>query len=249
MSLTQDQRALLGLLLAGDRYEQIAEVLGEPPEGVRARAHEAAAALEESPEREFPGDAVKLRLQQLDGAAPQPSARAEGDGRRWIPWAAAAAALVVVAVVLVVVLAGGGDESSSPEPGVEGPVAVIRMRPVGEARGTGTVTIARATKQPLVQVNLLGLAPTTAGQTYVLWFVGSGDRSMPIAFQGVGPGGRMTGRTPLTDAAIGLLPSFEQAVLTLAARKQAASAITESVKSQTLPRPVGEPVLRGSISG
>ena len=54
MALSEDQRALLRLLLSGDTYRQIADVLGIDVGQVRARAHEAATALENAPDREFP---------------------------------------------------------------------------------------------------------------------------------------------------------------------------------------------------
>ena len=39
MALSEDQRALLQLLIAGERYEQIADLLGTSPGEVRDRAH------------------------------------------------------------------------------------------------------------------------------------------------------------------------------------------------------------------
>ena len=90
MALTEDQRALLALLLAGDTYERIAEVLGIGPGEVRSRAHEAAAALEKEPTPDPSPKAVRERLRVLEGgdgraarpsSAPIPAARdARGRG-------------------------------------------------------------------------------------------------------------------------------------------------------------------------
>ena len=54
MALSEDQRALLGLLLAGDTYERVAELLGTSADEVRKRAHEAADALEAQDDPEIP---------------------------------------------------------------------------------------------------------------------------------------------------------------------------------------------------
>ncbi|HEY6670883.1 MAG TPA: sigma factor-like helix-turn-helix DNA-binding protein, partial [Solirubrobacterales bacterium] len=67
MALSEDQRALLRLLVAGDSYEQVAEVLGTSPHDVRRRAHEAANALEDEPNPGMPPEAVGPRLAALDG--------------------------------------------------------------------------------------------------------------------------------------------------------------------------------------
>ena len=41
MALSEDQAALLRLLLAGDTYDRVAEVLGTTAADVKARAHAA----------------------------------------------------------------------------------------------------------------------------------------------------------------------------------------------------------------
>ena len=66
MALTEDQRALLQLLLAGDTYDRVAELLGESAGEVR-EAHEAASALEASPGEDLSSEAVRDRLEALEG--------------------------------------------------------------------------------------------------------------------------------------------------------------------------------------
>jgi hypothetical protein len=257
MALSEDQIALLGLLLAGDTYERVAAVIGTGPEEVRARAHAAVAALEREPNGEFPLDAVEARLAELEGApaapaAPPPHPDAPTRSRsRWLLGLAGAAAIVILALVAVLVASGGENDGGGPQQ--QQPTAdredivPISMSPVGDSRASGTIAIVRAGDQPAVDLALRGLRPSGAGQTYVLWFVGSGDRSLPLAFQAVGRDGRLTGRAPIPTAASSLLPSFEAAELTLARQRQAAAALQRAGESGILPQPVGTTVLRGAL--
>jgi hypothetical protein len=251
MALSEDQTALLRLLLAGDTYERVADVLGTTPDEVRDRAHAAAAELEGEPNGDF-SDAVSARLAVLEGRAPEtgteapPPARA----RRWGPWIAAGAGLVVLVVVAVVLATsgGGGDDQggSSATPDRED-VVPVKMNPVGNSGASGTIAIVRVGDQPAVDLAIQGLRPTAGGQTYVLWFVGSGNRALPVAFQAVGRDGRLTGRAPIATAAASLLPSFDTAELTLTAQKEAAAAVQRAGQEGTLPEPVGAIVLRGAL--
>src|SRR5918994_1258764 len=257
MALTEDQRALLGLLLGGDTYERIADVLGIDPGEVRSRAHEAAAALEEERTPDPSPKAVSERLRVLEGgdspaasptSAPAPAAAVRS--RRPVPLLAAAGALVVLVVVLALTILDGDDggESQAP-PSDEEDVVVVQLSPVGDSGARGSLTLARIGDQPAVDLDIRDLAPSGRGETYVLWFVGSGGRALPIAFRPVGRDGRIAGRTPIPSAATGLLPSFETAELTLTGKRAAVEAIQAAARSETLPERVGTPVLRGALRG
>jgi hypothetical protein len=258
MALSEDQIALLRLLLAGDTYERVAAVLGIDPDEVKARAHAAAAALTDEPNAGFPLEVVNSRLAELEGAAdpypppavphPRPTVATTPLSRRWAVWLAAGGAVVIVAVVALLVVSGGAEEDGgfNPTPDREDIVPVM-MSPVGGSRASGTIAIVRAGDQPAVDLALRGLQPSRAGETYVLWFVGSGNRALPVAFQAVGRDRRLTGRAPIPSAASSLLPSFETAELTLAGGRQAAAALQRAGQSGTLPQPVGTAVLRGTL--
>jgi hypothetical protein len=256
MGLSEDQRALLGLLLGGETYQRVAQVLGTSAEDVRTRAHEAAGALERDPDPQLPAEAVRNRLRALDGApkaepvAASPPARA-GLGRRALWIVAGAAAVVLLAVLLVVGIGGGGDggDTSTSGGGAQEDVVPIRLTPVGGSSARGGLTIIRIGDQPAVDLDIRRLEPTGKGETYVLWLVGSGGRSLPVAFQAVGADGRLTGQTPIPSAASGLLPSFATADLTLTRQRNAAAAVQQAAQSGTLPQPVGTSVLRGALPG
>ena len=254
MALSEDQRALLRLLLAGDTYEQVAGVLGTAPDEVRRRAHEAVEALDRAPDREFPQDAVRARLEALEGtpgagAAPAPAPPApSGRGRAWLLWLAAGAVAVAAIVVLVVASGGGGGgDTQSTTSGAQEDVVPIRFTPVGGSRASGRISVVRVADQPAVDLAIAGLEPSGPGESYVLWFVGSGGRSLPVAFHAVGADGRLTGRTPIPTAAEGLLPSFTSAVLTLTHQREAAAAVQQAAQNATLPEVVGTPVMRGAL--
>jgi hypothetical protein len=259
MALSEDQRALLRLLLTGDTYEQVAGVLGIGPDEVRSRAHEASSALEEASDREFSPEVVRKRLEALEGvsdvAAPSPPPRASVGasrlaGRPWALWLALAAAAVVAIVVILVAVGGGGDGGDGTTTATRGDqedVVPIKLTSVGGSKATGMISVVRVADQPAVDLAVEGLEPSGPGESYVLWFAGSGGRSLPVAFRGVGPDGKLTGRTPIPTAAEGLLPSFTTAVLTLARQREAAAAVQQAAHSATLPQVVGTPVMRGPL--
>ncbi|HEY1237168.1 MAG TPA: hypothetical protein VGE91_02450 [Solirubrobacterales bacterium] len=252
MALSEDQRALLSLLIAGDTYEQVAEVLGTDAEEVRTRAHQAASALEADGDPEMPPEPVRGRLAVLDGdeaAAPESAAPAHPERRRLALWIVGAGAAVVLVVVLLVVGlgGGGGDEATTTAGGGQEDAVPVRLTPVGGSHASGGFTIVRVADQPVVDLDIRGLQPTASGQTYVLWFVGSGGRSLPIAFQAVGADGRITGRTPIPTAAANLLPSLDTADLTLTRQREAGAAVQQAANAGTLPQRVGTSVLRGPL--
>jgi hypothetical protein len=254
MALTEDQRALLQLLLAGDTYERVAEILGTSAAEVRERAHAAADALEEDPGAGIEAQAVRERLSALEdpqGGASRPATPAaprSSRDRRWALWAALGAAAAILVVVLIVAGGGGGsDNSAGTTQSDREDVVPIRLSPVGGSRASGMISVVRVADQPAVDLAIQGLDPSGRGESYVLWFVGSGGRSLPVAFHAVGSDGRLTGRTPIPTAAEGLLPSFQTAVLTLTRQREAAAAVQRAAQSATLPQVVGTPVMRGSL--
>jgi hypothetical protein len=256
MGLSEDQRALLWLLIAGDTYEQVAEVLGTSPDMIRTRAREAVESLEREPDPELSTDAVRGRLEALESppaetavAPPNPAAPAGGDRRRWALWLVVGGAALTALVVLLVVGVGGGDDNTSTSGGAQEDVVPIGLTPVGGSSARGGLTIVRIGDQPAVDLDITGLKPTGKGETYVLWFVGVGGRSLPVAFQAVGADGRITGQTPIPSAASGLLPSFDTADLTLTRQRNAAAAVQQAAQSGTLPQRVGTSVLRGALPG
>ena len=118
---------------------------------------------------------------------------------------------------------------------------------MGGARASGGLTIIRIADQPAVDLDIRGLEPSGKGESYVLWFVGSGGRSLPVAFQAVGASGSLTGRTPIPTAAVSLLPSFDTADLTLTRQREAAAVVRHAAQAGTLPQRVGTSVLRGPL--
>jgi hypothetical protein len=255
MALSDDQRALLRLLVTGDTYERVAELLGESPGEVRARAHEAARALEGAPEDDLSVEAVRARLSALEGSeaggmpAPQPAVPATPARRvPWPLWLAAGAAVLVLVVVLLVTGSGDGDGGGVTATRADREdVVPIRLSPVGGSKARGMISVVRVADRPAVDLAIRGLAPSGKGESYVLWFAGSGGRSLPVAFQAVGSDGELTGRTPIATAAEGLLPSFQTAELTLTDQREAAAAVQQAARSQTLPQIVGTVVMRGSL--
>jgi hypothetical protein len=256
MAPSDDQVALLRLLLAGDTYEQVAEVLGSTPDEVRRRAQDAASKLEGDRDPQLPVEQVSARLAALEGPAHEPTAAATARTsrlpQRWPLWGALGLVVVVAAVVILVVSGGGeggGDEGTTTGATADREdVVPIELTPVSGSSARGRIAVVRVSgDQPALDLALANLRPSGRGQTYVLWFVGAGGRSLPVAFRAVGSDGRLTGRAAIPTSAIGLLPSFDTALLTLAEQRQASAAIRRAAQSDTLPTPVGVPVMRGAL--
>jgi hypothetical protein len=258
MALSGDQLALLNLLLAGDTYERVAEVHGTSAEEVRRRAREAASELEGDRNPELPPHQVRARLASLEGgASPTTPAQPATEGigsrlrQRWPLWAAIGLVIAVAAVVSLVVSGGGndaGDQATTAGAPDREDVVPIELSPVGGSSARGAIAVVRTGgDQPAVDLAITDLRPSGRDQTYVLWFVGSGGRSLPVAFRAVGSDGRLTGRAAIPTAAASLLPSFETAELTLADQRQAAGAVRRAAQRGTLPEPVGTAVLRGAL--
>jgi hypothetical protein len=223
---------------------------------IRTRAREAVESLEREPDPVLSTDAVRGRLEALESPPAEtevaPASRAApagGDRRRWALWLVVGGAALIALLVLLVVGVGGGDDNASTSGGAQEDVVPIRLTPVGGSSARGGLTIVRIGDQPAVDLDITGLRPTGKGETYVLWFVGSGGRSLPVAFQAVGADGRITGQTPIPSAASGLLPSFDTADLTLTRQRNAAAAVQQAAQSGTLPQRVGTSVLRGALPG
>ena len=197
MALSEDQRALLQLLIAGERYEQIAELLGTSPGEVRDRAHAAASALEADPAGDIsprarqgaPGRTGRAPWSQSLHRTPRPnpqtaaggaglgalgSARRRRGGRGDRGPRGGSAG-------------GGGDNGSTTTTrGDQEDVVPIRLIPVGGSSASGMISVVRVADQPAVDLAIEGLTPSGPGQSYVLWFAGSGGRSLPVAFKAVG---------------------------------------------------------------
>jgi hypothetical protein len=254
MPLSEDQRALLRLLLAGDGYAQIAEVLGTSTNDVRTRAHRAVTEMGGETLDGRSEDDVRARLRELDGA-PEPRSGPAGlaRGRRNVPrplWLVLAGGLVGLVAVLVITQLGrdADEEPQTAAPDQEDAVS-IELTPVGGSQARGTAAIVRVADLPAVDLDARGLAPTDPDETYVLWLLGAGDRGLPIAFRRVGDDGRFTGRTEIPSSAAGLLPSLDRVDLSRVRSREAAAVLNEAAQGGTLPQHIGTTVLRGALPG
>lgn len=250
MALSEDQRALLRLLLEGEDYESIATLLGEEPGAIRERAHEALRAID-------PGDAalanaVRDRVAMLDGAEPEvaPSFASRRPRRAlaiWLPLAVATAALAAIALVVGGAFDGeGSDPGPAPVPDQED-VVVIELKPVGGASAKGTARIIRIEDRPALDLDAVGLEPSAPDQSYIVWLYNSPREAFPLVFLPVGADGRLEGRAAVPAAATALLASFDGLDVSLANKREAAAAIDEAVQGSGVPRHVGGSVLRGTF--
>src|SRR4029078_10321572 len=117
MPVSEDQRALLRLLVDGADYEELSGLLGTTQDDVAARAREATEELKRNDGDRELAEAAERRLGQLEGeehsaAVFQPPT---GTSRRFGPvsWLLIGGAVIAVAVVLIVIAGGGGSGNST----------------------------------------------------------------------------------------------------------------------------------------
>jgi hypothetical protein len=247
MAISEEQRALLRLLLSGEDYGSIASLLGTDPAGVRSRARLAADQLGHGePELR---QAVEQRLSELEGGrAPQPAAlpSARAGWRLWAPLAGAAAILVVVAVVVIDPFSSDPEPAPRPASGAE-EVVEIDLQPVGSSKADGVIHLSRTGDIPTADLDLSGLQPSGADNTYIISLYDSPKRALPLLFQGVGANGRLTGRGTIPASAIPLLRLFDQLDVALVNRRRAVEAVDRAAERGQVPRHLGRSVLRGRL--
>ena len=109
------------------------------------------------------------------------------------------------------------------------------------------ISVVRVADQPAVDLAIAGLSPSGPGESYVLWFAGSGGRSLPVAFQAVGPTASSPAERRSRRRRRGCCPTSPASVLTLTRQREAATAVQQAAQSATLPQVVGTPVMRGAL--
>ena len=77
--------------------------------------------------------------------------------------------------------------------------------------------------------------------------MGSGGRSLPVAFQAVGANGQAHRQDADPDRGRGPPAELHHRDLTLTRQREAAAAVQQAAQTGTLPQRVGTPVLRGAL--
>jgi hypothetical protein len=249
MALSEDQRALLRLLLEGEDYESIATLLGDRSDAVRERAHEALTELDR-------GDpdlaAARNRIAALDGETPDTVAPGTPAGRGrlavWLPLAIGALAVAAIIIVVSGVFDGSSDSEPAPAPhSDQEDVVNIPMHAVGGASAKGSARIVRIEDLPAVDIDAVNVDPNGPRETYIVWLYNSPTEAFPLAFLDVGSNGRLEGRTPVPAAATGLLASFDGLDVSLAQKAEAAAVVQQAARGSGIPRHVGRSILRGTF--
>ncbi len=180
-----------------------------------------------------------------------------------------AVGIVVVAIVLFATgtIGGGDDDEGSTQAGQPtqptddgqsasaGGVTRAVLRPVGEGDAAGIAAFARVRSGqndvPVVQVTLTRLAPTAEGEVYVVWLAGPRDRAFPLSRDPVGEDGELRGIVPLQTQLLQALSAgaFDEILVTRARQDAVLAKLRQSGQNNRLPSLVGEPVLRGKITG
>jgi hypothetical protein len=272
VALSEEQRALLRLLLAGDSVSSIAALLGTDPSEVRSRADAALARLAEEDPEEARTTADRLRrvlaadeegAQPTAAVKPTDAARGTGlpprpgrsprvrDGNRRRLALRAVFALSALALIATVLVAGGflsGSEEPTTSSGddIAEDVVEIELTATGGGAAGGQARLIRVEDRPVLDFDLNRLPPTGRGEVYVVWLLAS-NRALPVAFQRVGEDGVLQGQVPIASAAISLLQSVNAIDVSLARADEVRREIDLATGADRLPRPIGRSVLRGDL--
>lgn len=199
---------------------------------------------------------------------PGPVAGLSARQRRLIAAMVAAGIGVAAIVLLATGTIGGGDddEGATPagqptQPADDGQPASTSgltravLRPVGEGDAAGIAAFARVRSGqndvPVVQVTLTKLARSAEGEVYVVWLAGPRDRAFPLSRDPVGEDGQLRGLVPLQTQLLQALSAgaFDEILVTRARQDAVLAELRQSGQNNRLPSLVGEPVLRGKITG
>jgi hypothetical protein len=164
----------------------------------------------------------------------------------------AAGLLLIVGVLAIAGVFGGGDDGeggSGTETTAQGDdLTIVSLSPVdGASGGSGQAVFAQAEDQPVLQINLTGLAPTSEDDIYIVWLYNSDRAAFPLARDKVTDNGNLTGAAAIPTEIIPLLGQFGCIDVSLASAQETQDALEQAVQGQGLPRHTGETVLRGQI--
>jgi anti-sigma factor RsiW len=179
-----------------------------------------------------------------------------GSKDRRLPVALGAAALLVIVVVILFVTGavGGGDEggdsstTSTGAGGTAGDVTTVPLEPVNGSGAGGQATFTTAQQQPLVQLNLFGLDPSSSDSIYIVWFYNSDQQAVPFGYQQADKDGNVTGSVPIPQAVVSALPSVKELRVTKTSAAEAQT-LEQAISGKKQIPYVGETVLKGDLPG
>ena len=208
---------------------------------------------EPAPARE-PSQTGEALPQRLAGSARGLGSRLGGDSRLLFGLGLLAVLVIAVVVALTVLGGdgddgdGGGDTTATAAGGGNEDLTIVQLGPLAEGgEEAGQAVFARAGNQPVLQINLTGMPATGSDQFYVVWLYNSNRVAFPLARDQVNDSGNLTGAAPVPNAIVPLLPQFGCVDVSLASVAETKAALREAVDGRSLPRHVGESVLRGQI--
>jgi hypothetical protein len=222
---------------------------------------------ERAPAPTPPPPAPKAEPRAGGGSRPKISLPSFPSGRGPMVAVAAALAVIVVVAIVLIVSGGGGDNSStttnasstSAEPGAEGgstsaagnkEVTKAVLEPVGGGNASGVAIFGRVKKSLALQVQVEGLEPAAAGQTYAIWLSQSPHKMLPLA-EAPEEKGKIGAQFEVPTEVLAYLANetFDQISVTLVSRAKLRSSLAKATKAKKAPSYTGTEVLRGTVTG
>jgi hypothetical protein len=191
----------------------------------------------------------------------------------WLLGGAVLATIAVIVVVIILVSGGGGDNSpstASNEGGSTTAAETGKGENSGEAKSAtqaeliavdgseavGLATFGRLKNKLALRLEAKGLEPTVEGtDAYTIWLAQSPRKMLPLASTAVKGSGKGAGEiaaefeVPVEILEYLATGTFDQIAITRTHTKTLEAAIAVATKNKSTPKYVGEPVLRGTITG
>lgn len=169
--------------------------------------------------------------------------------RRLIALILAGGLLVTILVLLIAGAFNGGDDESVPDPA---PTTAV-LRPVADETGKGKVLFGFSGSSLAANLDLKELEPTSEGESYALWLVGSAG-AFPINQSKVDDAGTIAGQIQINEAVICLIAAdvFPEVRLSRVEDSALEELVRQSQEandgSGDIPRYTGKTVSKGLIS-
>jgi hypothetical protein len=231
--------------------------------------------VEEPPAEPVVAESVAPKVEpkpQKSASAPPPPSGGRTitlpTGRKaWLLGGGVVAAIVVIVVVILLASGGGSSDNSSTTTGAGGKTenassesgkepTTAELKAVDGSEAEGIATFGRYKKKLALAIEAKGLEGTSKGvDAYTVWLAQSPKKMLPlISIQVEGTGKRagiIAGEYEVPTELLVYLAdgTFDQIEITHTQTSQFEASVEKATKEKTTPEYVGEPVLRGTITG
>jgi len=194
------------------------------------------------------------------GATHRPRPSVPVERRRFLALAGGALGIVAIVLIAIAVFGDSSDSSSAGNSGgpaeltaaEEEKVTQAALEPADGGNASGRAIFGRLGKEEIVlQVTAEGLEPTAKGESYTVWLYRSPKLSLRVGSATVDDSGQLGARFPIPAELLAYVASgaFDQIYVSRTSDAAYQREVAQAKANKSLPRYIGETVLRGEITG